>query len=51
MTWKVLLGIGIVAVIGLIVSYFALPVVGIVASWLLAAALAVSLASNVMSGL
>ena len=50
-TWKIVLGIGIVGVIGLIVSYFGFPAVGIIASWLLAAALGVLLASNVVSGL
>jgi hypothetical protein len=50
-TWKVTLIVGIVAVIGLIVSYFGVPILGIIASWLLAAALAVSLAANVVSGL
>jgi hypothetical protein len=51
LTWQILLVVGIVAVIGLIVSYFGVPIVGIIASWLLAAALAVALASNVVSGL
>ena len=51
LTWKITLGVGIVAVIGLIVSYFGIPMLGIIASWLLAAALGVLLASNVVSGL
>jgi hypothetical protein len=50
-TWIASVVIGAVGLLAMIVSYFALPVVGIIGSWLVVVALALSLAASVASGL
>jgi hypothetical protein len=50
-TWIIALVVGIVGLLGLIVSFFGIPILGAISPWLIAAALALSLASNVVTGL